>query len=252
MKNTIIMISMLASVFMTACTKEKETTTGDPLMTANINLSFNNTINGNAINMGQIAYKNTANNMYSVTTLKYYITNVSLVDENNKEWFAKNYNLIDLEQPSQNTFALTDVPKAKYKTIKFIVGVDSTRNTSGVQDGFLDPSYGMIWTWNTGYIFFKHEGNFTNSSSNTQALRFHLGTNAGRTFVEFPLPLVDVNGTTNKLTINFDLNKVYEGIGNNIDFNVDNDRQSVDAGDSFWIMNMRANLPRAFTFGKVE
>lgn len=247
---------MLASVFMTACTKDKETTntTGQPSTSATINLSFNNTVNGNAINMGQIAYKNAANNMYSVTTLKYYITNVSLIDENNNEWFAKNYNLIDQEVPAQNTFALKDVPKAKYKTIKFIVGVDSARNTSGVQDGFLDPSYGMIWTWNTGYIFFKHEGNFTNSSSSTQPLRLHLGTNPGRTFVECALPLVDA-AAASKLTINFDLNKVYQGsgtIGGDIDFNVDNNRQSVDAGDANWIMNMRTNMPKAFTFGKVE
>lgn len=245
---------MLASVFMTACTKDNGTTTTQPSNTATINLSFNNTISGNAINMGQTTYKNAANNMYSVTTLKYYITNVSLIDENNNEWFAKNYNLIDLAEPTQNTFALKGVPKAKYKTIKFIVGVDSARNTSGVQDGFLDPSYGMIWTWNTGYIFFKHEGNFINSSNNTQPLRLHLGTNAGRTFVECSLPLIDA-AVASKLTIDFDLNKVYKGpgtIGGDIDFNVDNDRQSVDAGDSFWIMNMRTNMTKAFTFGKVE
>jgi hypothetical protein len=34
--------------------------------------------------------------------------------------------------------------------IKFLLGVDSLKNVSGIQTGALDPAKGMFWTWNTG------------------------------------------------------------------------------------------------------
>jgi hypothetical protein len=48
-----------------------------------------------------------------------------------------------------------------------MVGVDSARNVSGAQTGALDPANGMFWTWNTGYIMAKLEGNAPTSPSGT-------------------------------------------------------------------------------------
>jgi hypothetical protein len=82
-------------------------------------------------------------------------------------------------------------------------------------------------------------------------LRLHLGTNDSRANVEVVLPSVNMNGAISKLSINFDLNKVYAA-QNTIDFNIDNDRQSISADDAFWIGNMKKNLEKSFTFGKAE
>src|SRR5574343_96432 len=54
------------------------------------------------------------------------------------------------------------VPEGNYKSVKFIIGVDSLKSTRPVNErtGVLDPSgaaAGMYWVWNTGYIFMKME-----------------------------------------------------------------------------------------------
>ena len=250
MKTTHLSTLIIAITLLVSCTKE----TPPPIVTVtttNLSIAFNNTVNGKTISSSDTNYRNAAGNLYTISLLKYYVTNMVLVDENNKEWFAKNYHLINIDEPTQNTFLLSGIPTAKYTKMKFILGVDSLRNTTGVQDGFLDPSYGMIWDWNTGYIFFKHEGNYKNSLNEIKPLRSHLGKDLGRGNVEVNLPMININGALSKLTIDFDLNKAY-GAQNTIDFNIDNDRQSTAAVDTFWMVNIRKNLEKSFTFGKAE
>jgi hypothetical protein len=250
MKITHLSTLIIAIILLVACGKETPPTIVT-VATTNLSITFNNTVNGKTISSSDTNYRNAAGNLYTISLLKYYVSNLVLVDENNKEWFAKNYNLINIDELAQNTFLLKGIPTAKYTKMKFILGVDSLRNTTGVQDGFLDPSYGMLWDWNTGYIFFKHEGNYKNKVNEIKPLRFHLGKDLGRGYVEVNLPLVNINGSLSKLFIDFDLNKVYAA-QNIIDFNIDNDRQSTAAADTSWMSNMRRNLEKSFTFSKAE
>ena len=250
MKITFLSSLIIATTLLVSCEKDTPPPVAT-VATTNVSITFNNTVNGKTISSSDTNYRNAAGNLYTINLLKYYVTNMVLVDENNKEWLAKNYHLINIDEPAQNTFLLSGIPNAKYTKMKFILGVDSSRNTSGVQDGFLDPSYGMIWDWNTGYIFFKHEGNYKNSLNEIKPLRSHLGKDLGRGNVEVNLPMININGALSKLTIDFDLNKAY-GAQNTIDFNTDNDRQSTAAVDTFWMVNIRKNLEKSFTFNKAE
>ncbi len=250
MKITYLNSLIIAITLLVSCGKDTPPTLAK-VATTNLSITFNNTVNGKTISSSDTNYRNAAGNLYTINLLKYYVTNLVLVDENKKEWLAKNYNLINIEEPTQNTFLLSGIPNAKYTQLKFMLGVDSLRNTTGVQDGYLDPSYGMIWDWNTGYIFFKHEGNYKNTLNEIKPLRLHLGKDLSRGNVELDLPLININGALSKLTIDFDLNKAY-AVQNTIDFNIDNDRQSTAAVDTFWMVNMRKNLEKSFTFGKAE
>jgi hypothetical protein len=250
MKKIYLSILVITITVLLSCEKD----TPPPVIqvtTNDVSITFNNTVNGKTITSSDTNYRNAAGNIYTISLLKYYVTNLVLVDENNKEWFAKNYNLINIDESAQNSFLLKGIPTAKYTKMKFILGVDSVRNKTGVQDGYLDPSYGMIWDWNTGYIFFKHEGNYKNTLNEIKPLRFHLGKDLGRGNVEVDLPMININGALSKLTIDFDLNKAY-GAQNTIDFNIDNDRQSEAAADTFWMVNIRRNLEKSFTFSKAE
>jgi hypothetical protein len=252
MKNLIFNSILLAGFLLVSCTKEETKQTNNNIATvANLSIAFNNTVSGMAINNDNTNYTNAIGNKYTIDILKYYVTNIVLEKDNGALFYAKNYNLIDLNETLQNTISLKNVPTGEYTKLRFILGVDSARNTSGLQDGYLDPSYGMIWTWNTGYIFFKHEGNFTNSANQVKPLRFHLGTEVARGFVEVTLPKVNVNGINSKLTIDFDLNKAYSSTSN-IDFNVDNDRQSTEEVDRFWISNLKNNLEKSFSYKNIE
>ena len=56
----------------------------------------------------------------------------------------------------------------------FYLGVDSLTNSNGAMGGDLDPTKGMYWTWQTGYIHFKLEGNIICDSSR-KSFEYHIG-----------------------------------------------------------------------------
>ena len=105
---------------------------------------------------------------------KYYITNIQLMDDEGNWWAEdESYHLVNLEESSSLSIDLEDVPGGTYTTLSYMIGVDSTRNVSGVQEGDLDPALGMFWSWTTGYIMVKAEG--TSSSASNGSFAFHLG-----------------------------------------------------------------------------
>lgn len=106
------------------------------------------------------------------TTFKYYVSNIELKNSNGDWWKAPNsYFLIDLENYEDIT--ISNIPSDDYTAIRFLYGVDSTRNVSGAQEGALSTANGMFWSWNTGYIMLKAEGTSPNSKDGDFA--FHLG-----------------------------------------------------------------------------
>ena len=126
--------------------------------TANVTINFANEVDGQAIELGKMQYTNAAGNMYQVDLLKYYVTNAILVKDDNTELNIGNYDLIDASDLTTCRVDAFSVPNATYTKIRFNIGVPQNRNHTGAQDGDLDPAKGMIWDWNTGYVFFKHEG----------------------------------------------------------------------------------------------
>ncbi len=76
------------------------------------------------------------------------------------------------------------VPAGEYNQLTFIVGVDSLRNTMNIsrRTGVLDPASsmdnGMYWSWNSGYIFFKIEGESPAAPADptgNHKFRYHIG-----------------------------------------------------------------------------
>ena len=48
-------------------------------------------------------------------------------------------------------------------------------NTSGAHSGALDPSNGMFWSWQSGYINFKIEGLSPSCVTRKNKFQFHIG-----------------------------------------------------------------------------
>jgi len=191
-------------------------------------------------------YTNAAGEDYHAYLLKYYVSQMALVNEAGERVELYGHELIDQSNPSSLDLGNVAIPNGHYTSIEFNLGVDSLHNHSGDQAGDLDPMYGMIWTWNTGYIFFKHEGNFTSSTSGTQQpLIYHYGTDRALAHVSLPLNLhVDQNSSV--IQLQFDLNKLYSN-PNTVAFTGNNNRQSMSAQDVPWISALRANFPNAFS-----
>ncbi len=108
------------------------------------------------------------------TKLKYYISNVQLQKEDGTWWAEdESYYLVDLSESNGNTLSILNVPEGNYKSLRFTHGVDSVRNFSGAQEGALSVLNSMFWSWNSGYIMIKLEGNSPQADDGT--FRFHLG-----------------------------------------------------------------------------
>jgi hypothetical protein len=129
---------------------------------------------------GPYHYVNANGDSFYVSTLNYYISNVKLTDANGNTWSEpESYHLIIATQPSTMSFTMHGMPEGNYTSMQFMIGVDSTHNVSGAQTGDLDPSKGMFWTWNTGYIMAKFEGKSPNSTAPSNNLTFHVGGYGG-------------------------------------------------------------------------
>lgn len=61
---------------------------------------------------------------------------------------------------------------SSYGSLK--LGVDSNLNALGVHRGDLDPLQGMYWSWQSGYIHFKLEGEWEQDGK-MQPFVFHIG-----------------------------------------------------------------------------
>lgn len=110
------------------------------------------------------------------STLRFYLSGFSLFYNDSMVWQETNsYHLIDAAQPESQTWEL-ELPKdLTYNTMRFNIGIDSTTSCSGAMGGDLDPTKGMFWSWNSGYINFKLEGNYADCPSRNHQFEYHLG-----------------------------------------------------------------------------
>ena len=105
------------------------------------------------------------------------------------------------------------IPAGDYTSLQFLLGVDSLHNVSGAQTDDLDPANDMFWTWNTGYVMAKMEGNSPESKLVNNKFEFHIGGFSGPYNVlkpvqlDFPEKILHlVAGKTYEININADIN----------------------------------------------
>ncbi|MDX5346752.1 MAG: hypothetical protein LPJ89_01470 [Hymenobacteraceae bacterium] len=141
-----------------------------------LRINFAHHVDSKALAFDTIIYKNEADNEYSITEFKYYISNIKLHNTSTGQSYteATSYHLVE-PKANRTSFVLANVPFAVYDEIEFAIGVDSVANASIDQVGDLDSNNDMAWNWNTGYIFLKMEGKFRIDSTSVNGYRFHPG-----------------------------------------------------------------------------
>lgn len=121
-------------------------------------------------------YYTSFNEPFRIKTYMYYVSNIFLINENGaKIPIYPTYHLIDASKGDYQQ--VIQVPNDKFVSIEFLMGVDSARNVSGIQDGALDPLLGMFWEWRTGYIMAKIDGE--SNVSNYGFISYHTGGFSG-------------------------------------------------------------------------
>lgn len=142
--------------------------------------------------------------------LKFYISAIGLYDGNKLIWEERqSYHLIDATVPSSLQLLLSIPRGIDFDAIRFSLGIDSTTNVSGAMGGDLDPSRGMYWTWQSGYINFKVEGSSPACNTRNNEFHFHIGG--------YSAPFASVRdiklsiGSKDQLVIVADIGRFFEG-----------------------------------------
>lgn len=135
---------------------------------------FNHKVGNEVLQLMERSYSNSFGEPFIVNRFRYYVSNIHVTDINNKKTAINQYYLIDEADSNSKTIKLS-VPNNRIKQIEFALGVDSIKNVSGVQTGNLDPAKGMFWTWNTGYVFAKLEGQSDSSHIASHYFTYHIG-----------------------------------------------------------------------------
>jgi hypothetical protein len=118
----------------------------------------------------------TPSDTLTIARLKYYVSNIQLRKENTVVWTEPDrYHLIDESNENERQITLTVPENLKYDNVTFLLGIDSLTQSGGVKGGSLDPTNGMYWTWQSGYIHFKLEGSCKTCKSRDKSFHYHIG-----------------------------------------------------------------------------
>ena len=149
----------------------------------------------------------------SFEAIRFYISNVEFF-QYKKIVFSleKKHHLIDLENSESMRIEIETYQDLEFNQIKFNLGIDSLTNVSGAFGGDLDPSNGMYWTWQSGYINFKLEGISKVCPARHHRFQYHLGG------YQAPYPsmqkiILPLSKTDSKeIKINFAIDKFFKTI----------------------------------------
>jgi len=142
----------------------------------NLVINFKAVVDTLALEFGT-EYRNVFDEPYKVSAFKFYVHAIQMINTDSGKVFElpkDKYYLVDFAD-SASSIVKIGVQPFKYNRIAFTIGVDSARNVSGAQTDALDPGKGMFWTWNSGYIMAKLEGNSPLASTPNNAFEYHIG-----------------------------------------------------------------------------
>ncbi|TGE25312.1 hypothetical protein E5K00_09015 [Hymenobacter aquaticus] len=161
----------VAAVSLTSCKKDKDVAPA----VGELDIEMDHVVGSSSLVLNATTpnYTTPSGDHFSVTTLRYYVSNIRLRKSDGTEYVQpESYYLVDAARSDSKTLVLKNVPTGDYTGITFTIGVDAARNTSGVQQGALAPS-DMFWGWTTGYVFLKLEGKSPEAPSGGFA--YHVG-----------------------------------------------------------------------------
>lgn len=113
---------------------------------------------------------------FKIDALRFYISNIRFYKKDSLVYQEKNsVHLFDAANLSSNHFMMDKSESVAYDKVKFDLGIDSITNVSGAMGGALDPTNGMYWAWQSGYINFKLEGRSPICETRNHEFQYHLG-----------------------------------------------------------------------------
>jgi len=177
----------LAAFALSSCKKE-DTSEYNSGIKSELTLEFDNIVGDQQLILNSGIYTNASGEPFSVSLLQYFISNIRLKRTDGTVFIVpQNESYFIIQEHNQHTrLCMVQVPEGEYKEVSFMIGVDSLRSTKPITErtGVLDPANypdghdGIYWSWNSGYIFLKLEGDSPAAPADpngNKKYRFHIG-----------------------------------------------------------------------------
>ncbi len=138
-------------------------------------LQFRPLYNAQQVVPGKKVFNPKTNDSLRIDVLRFYISDICFYKHDSLVASDSLHHLVDMEHPGSLRIACAFSKPVIYDQVKFNIGVDSLTNVSGVSGGDLDPTKGMYWAWQSGYINFKLEGYSPQCKTRHQKFQYHIG-----------------------------------------------------------------------------
>lgn len=159
-------------------------------------------------------------NQIEINHGQYYLTGFAL-QRSDSTWleFPEAVTYADLEQRLQYSWKISDtVPIGTFIALRFAVGVDSVRNHSDPAAwpvsnplSLLNSAH-MHWNWNTGYIFFKLEGQYQRTDPPVNGgFSYHLGGDSFYRPITLRFPPTTLTKALESMMVEFRLRQFFDG-----------------------------------------
>lgn len=200
-------------LFVNSCKKEKSDTddTG-----AFLEIQLINQVNGQPLELNK-PLVNSFQETFTLTDYRYYISNLELLNPTKNFKVPDAYYLVNEQSPDSKTLK-AEIKADTYEALVFLVGVDSARQVSGSHTGVLDPTQGMYWDANMGYMAAKMEGHSDFSGAPGNVLQHQIGGFEGNynalryVTIRFPTAMTVGQGQILKVVINAELLRWFDSI----------------------------------------
>lgn len=172
-----------------------------------INIQVRHVISGRPLLLDSLRYPKFGNEIFSVKRLSYLLSDVSFQKEDGI-WIGPVADVAWIDAGKRRvTFSVNDLPKGKYRSMRFVLGLDSKKNNfdfdSVHPDHPLNPSLNKLhWSWQGGYVFLALEGHYRESGKR-RGYSLHFARSANRKFINVPLKID--HGLATGIILDFDV-----------------------------------------------
>lgn len=174
-----------------------------------LRLNFNIKFNDELLELHK-KYTTTNKDTIALETFRCYISSIQIHYNDNSIFTEKDsYHLLDIENPYPLQIPITKANNKIISKVIFNIGVDSLASTSGAMSGDLDPTKGMYWAWQSGYINMKMEGKSSSCKTRKNEFQFHIG---GYMNPNYAMRKVELEPKNNSFDITIDIAEFFSEI----------------------------------------